>query len=568
MSKMDSRSSVRSRDKLRPLQLYLADIIEGLPAAMLAVDMSLGKTGAVLTAIRKLLDQFVITKVLVVAPKRVATDTWPDEIGAWTHTKALTYSVLVGSPVDRSKAARENTEIHIINRENLVWLVNFWGEAWPYDMLVWDESSRLKAGKKRVKVKKAKPSTAVKDGREISFEEMQKAFADLLDVEGPQRLARRAAIIRYLKSIGAAKLSEVPKKMRAAAFDFARDTLAKFEAKKPPLSEFGSICKVRRYFDKVVELSGTPAPNGLIDLWGPTYLLDGGQRLGANITAFKNRWFDSDYMGWKIEPKENAFDEIMGKLSDVMFGMRAEDYIDLPEVIPNPIYVTMPPTMLKEYRRFERTLVSELYDVEAVSRGVLTNKLLQYANGGLYRKDESVVPARNSVVPVHELKLDALGSVIAEAAGNPVLTAYSFRFDLDRLVKRFPKAVLFENEPDFVKLWNAGKITHGIAHPASIGHGLNLQFGGHIACWYGLTWSLELYLQFNMRLPRPGQRSPFVVIHHIVTKGTADEDVLRVLGRRGATQDAVTDAVRIRLLGQSEENAQWVGNSAWDDLVG
>lgn len=206
---------------------------------------------------------------------------------------------------------------------------------------------------------------------------------------------------------------------------------------------------------------------------------------------------------------------------------------------------------MREYRVFEKTLVAERYDVEAVSRGVLTNKLLQFANGSLYRNIEGTEPPQREIVPVHDLKLKALESVIEEAAGENVLIAYSFKFDRDRIKKRYPKAVLFDEEPDFVRKWNAGKIRIGVAHPASIGHGLNLQHGGFIQCWYGLTWSLELYDQFNRRLARPGQKARTVFIHHILAEDTEDFRQYTNLNTKGITQDAITNRVRVRLACQA-----------------
>jgi len=438
----------------------MADQIKKRPAILVAADMGTGKSAAVLTAIRELLDEFVIRKVLIIAPLRVATDTWPDEIAAWSHTRVLSRSVLVGTAAERARAAHENTELHIVNRENLPWLWKLWGDRWPYELVVWDESSALKAWKKRTRCRQ--------------------------------------------------------------------------------LTRFGALAAARKHIHRIVLLTGTPAPNGLQDLGGQAYVLDQGERLGRSRSSFEQRWFNSDYMGYTLTPKPHAEAEIMGLLGDVMVGLRAEDYIKLPPVVPNLVRVRLPDKVMQEYRRFERSMVSEAYDVEAVSRGVLTNKLLQFANGALYRGDKSVVE-------VHDAKLDAFERVVEEAAGQSVLAAYTYRFDLDRLRKKYPRAVVFDESPNAVKDWNAGKIAIMLCHPASMGHGLNLQFGGHIACWYGLTWSLELYQQFNARLPRPGQKHHSVFIHHLVAVATADEDVLAVLSRKDATQRAVHEAVAVRL---------------------
>ena len=481
MQLLGSTANVRPQSMLRPYQVYIADKIVELPAVLMAVEMSLGKTGSTLTAVRRLLDNGTIKRVLIVAPLEVARNTWPDEIAVWEHTRDLDFTVLIGDPVKRETKVRDDSRIHIINRELITWLVAFWGETWPYDCVVWDESSRFKAGKKRsAGSKKPDPKTGKK--------------------------------------------------------------------RPPKLSEFGAICSIRKFVKRIVLLTGTPAPNGIHDLWGQAYVLDFGHRLGATMRAFENRWFDKDYMGWNMEPKPHAEAEIMGLLKDVMIGLRAEDYIALPPKVMSKVYVDLTPAQMKEYKRFERTLVSEVYDVEAVSKGVLTNKILQYANGSMYRPIEGTYPVEREVVHVHDAKIEALERIIEESAGQNILVAYSFKFDLDRIKKRFPKAVVFDDDPDFVKNWNDGKIQLGLAHPASIGHGLNLQHGGHIQVWYGLTWSLELYQQFNQRLARPGQKNPNVFIYHILARGTVDESVYRVMNTKDATQNQITQAVRVRVL--------------------
>lgn len=422
--------------------------------------MGRGKTGAALTAVRRLHDEFVIRHTLVIAPKRVAEETWPDEIAAWEHTAPLSLAVCVGTEAERRAALARRAEVTVINRENLPWL---WatlrdGADWFFDCVIVDESSMFKAGKKRTKLRR--------------------------------------------------------------------------------LTRFGVLARARTMIDRIYLLTGTPAPNGLTDLWGQVYLIDLGQRLGRSQSAFLERWFDVDRYSYKVTPKPHAEREIMAAISDVMVSLPPVHLVEPPVFVP--VRVQLPASAMKEYRRFERTLVSEAYDVEAVSRGVLTNKLLQFANGSMYRED-------GSVVAVHDAKLDALDDLIERAAGDPVLVFYGFRFDLDQIRKRHPDAVVLNEDPTAVRRWNAGEIKVLLAHPASCAHGLNLQYGGHIAIWFGLTWSLELYLQANARLPRPGQTN-LVAIYQIIAEGTADEDVLRVLSYNEATQDAVTEAVRLRLV--------------------
>ena len=509
------------------------------PGLLLSVPMGLGKTAAALTAIKKLLLSGEIRRVLIVAPLRVASDTWPDEILEWEHTCDLPFTLIraedkdpevisagkeryrlfrdvVGSDASwasreagyartdtkvaiRKRLAAEETPIHIISREAIPWLVKHFGRHWPYDMVIYDEASRLKEGRFRTEGGKA---------------------------DANKKGAR-------------------------------------------PRSEFGSLVHVRHSIKRIVELSGTPSPNGEIDLWGPIFLIDRGERLGRTKTAFKNRWFDQNLYTHEIKPKPGAVKEITSKIKDVMFSLDDTEHIELPPIVFNPVYVSLDSDHLKQYRQFEADLVSEAYDVEAVSKGVLSNKLLQFANGSMYRQKDSA--SRRETVHIHDKKLDALESIIAEEGNNPILVAYSFKFDLERIRKRFKHAVVFDEDPNFVKNWNAGKIKLALAHPASIGHGLNLQYGGHIAVWYGLTWSLELYLQFNKRLPRPGQPYPFVTIHHILARGTNDERQLRTLQTKGVTQDMINLETRAHLRGlaaamREYENPE-VAHDVWD-LVG
>lgn len=287
-------------------------------------------------------------------------------------------------------------------------------------------------------------------------------------------------------------------------------------------------------------MTGTLCPNGLLDLWGQYYLLDRGARLGKTYHAYRGRWFESDYMGFKYTPREGAFEAITEAIKDITISMRTEDYVDLPPVIYNRLEVTLPESVMEKYRKFEKTLIwqYEGSDIEAVNNGVLTGKALQAANGSMY-DDEG------NVCEIHDKKLDVLDRVIEEANGAPVLVAYSFEFDLQKLKKRYPRAEVVGEKPNLQKRWNNGEISILLAYPGSAGHGLNLQYGGCILVWYGLTWNLEYYQQLNKRLLRPGQTQT-VVIHHIIAKGTADERVMRVLPDKAATQDAVVDATLYR----------------------
>lgn len=446
----------------------MADRVVEQDAVFLAAGMGLGKTAACLWAVRRLFALGTVRKVLIVAPLNVAENTWPDEIAAWTFARDFKYTVITGTDAERRAALEWGGDIHIINRENLRWLKSYWGvRGWPYDMLIYDEASRLKGGNKR-----STPNVR-KDG-----------------------------------STGNANLTE-----------------------------FGILAQMRFTFKKVVLLSGTPAPNGLIDLWGPMYVIDRGSRLGTNITAFRNRWFQYDTYKRRYNPFDHSKGEITDLISDVFYSLKKEDYLTLPELIIRDHKVVLPKKAMDLYRRFERDLVLREFDLEAVNAGVLTNKLLQLANGSLYLDD-------HSAEHIHDAKLDALDSIITEACGQPVLLAYSYQFDVPRIMKRFPQARVFEGRREMLD-WNAGKIPLLITHPASAGHGMNFQHGGAISVWYGLNWSLELYEQFRDRLHRSGQQADFVTMHRILAYGTADYSVARALDRKSVEQDDITDAVRV-----------------------
>ena len=454
--------------------------------------MGLGKTASTLAAIRDLLDRFEVRQVLIVAPLLVAETTWPDEIALWGFARPLTYEVLTGSAERREFRAKTPADIHIVNRENVAWLVDFWGDKWPYDMVVVDEFSSFKNPAKRTE-----PTKKAIEGAE----------AEARAASGGDEEAYGKALKRALSKL------------------------------KRGYTRFGAMCAVRKHIDRFIGLTGTPAPNGLLDLWAPTYLLDQGQRLGATFTAYRQRWFRSDFRGYSWTPHEHSCGEIMRSLSDIMVSLRSDDYLTLPDVVMNRVDAPLPAKAMKEYKEFERTLVSEMYGVSASTMGVLANRLLQFACGSLYLED-------GDDVFVHDAKLKALERIIEEAAGQPVLVAYSFRFDLDKILKKFPQSVHVSEDSTVIRRWNEGKIPILVVHPASASHGLNLQHGGHIAVWYGVTYNLEHYQQFNKRLHRSGQKNK-VIIHHIVAPGTADERVLDALQAKGATQDSVMDAAKV-----------------------
>ena len=483
--------TILSARDLRSYQRWMSDLIVEKDV-FLGAEMGLGKTAATLHAINRMLALGVITSVLIVAPLKVAEETWAAEIAKWMFARKLTYRIVTGDEEERLAALTHDAKITIINRENLPWLQKTLGvRRWKFDMLVYDEASRLKSGRKRSKPKPRADGTMP------------------------------------------------PKK----------------------LTEFGTLRRMRFTFKRIVELSGTPSPNGLIDLWGPIYMIDQGKRLGDSMTAYKNRWFRQDH--WKkgtsvVEPFEHAEAEIMERISDVFYSLREEDYLKLPPLITQDHWVTLTPPQMKRYKQFERDAAMEVRNgagqreiVEAVNGGVLTGKLLQFANGSMYLGDkfdeETGGKLPKESVKIHDHKLEVLDSIVAEAMGRPILLAYSFQFDRDAIIKRFPFARLYGETKNDMRDWNAGKVPLMIMHPASAGHGLNFQHGSNIAVWYGLTWSAELYRQFMKRLHRSGQKADRVFLHRILAKGTMDASVVEALNNRQITQDRITEAVRVRL---------------------
>lgn len=412
-----------------------------------------------LTAIKTLLEDFAVNKVLVVAPLRVAATVWAEEAAKWDHLQGLRFSKVLGNRAEREAALRQDADIYVINRENVSWLVERQAttKKWPFDMIVLDELSSFKSSK-------------------------------------------------------------------AERFKALRRTLP----------------AVRR----IVGLTGTPAPNGLIDLWSQIYLLDKGERLGKFIGLYRDRYFIPGMRNgltvYNWVPVSGAADEIYGKIADICMSMTAADYLRMPDRMDFTIPVRLPESARRAYETLERDLVLPMQGeaITAQNAAVLAGKLLQLSNGAIYTEDKRYIQ-------VHESKLDALGDLIEAANGEPVLVYYGYQHDRDRILMRFPDAKVLKG-PDEVAAWNRGEIPLMLAHPASAGHGLNLQQGGHIMVWYGLTWSLELYQQACARLYRQGQQLP-VKIYHLVTEGTVDEDVIRVLTGKAERQDALMDAVKVRL---------------------
>ena len=402
------------------------------------------------------LDSFLVRKVLIIAPLRVARDTWPTEIKKWDHLKGLTYSVAVGTEKERMDALKKQSTVYIINRENVDWLVNKSGISFDFDMVVIDELSSFKT----------------------------------------------------------------------------------YGAKR-----FKSLLKVRPRIKRIAGLTGTPSSNGLMDLWAEFRILDLGQRLGRYITHYRNTYFMPDKRNAQIvfsyKPRSGAEDEIYQRISDITISMKSVDYLQMPECIINEVPVFLNEKEWKIYADFKENMIAKLgeEEIDAVNAAVLSGKLLQMANGAVY-------DAENKTHIIHDKKLDALEDLIEGANGKPVLVAYWFKHDLERIKNRFPVRQIKTSKD--IEDWNNGDIPISVIHPASAGHGLNLQSGGSTLIWFGLTWSLELYQQTNARLYRQGQNET-VVIHHIIAKDTIDEDVMLALTRKEKTQASLINAVKANL---------------------
>ncbi len=446
-------------------QKYVIEYIEKHPVSAVFLDMGLGKTSISLTAINNLLfDYFAVRKVLVIAPLRVAKNTWSAEINKWDHLNDLKYSIVVGTPAERKNALKADADIYIINRENIPWLTEYMGAAFDFDMVVIDELSSFK----------------------------------------------------------------------------------NYQAKR-----FKALMKVRPSVKRIVGLTGTPSSNGLMDLFAEFKLLDMGERLGRFIGQYRNTYFMPDKRNGQVifsyKPLPGAEDAIYRKISDITISMKAADHLKMPKLVTTDYEVTLSEKEQRKYKELKDNMVLQLSDDEitAANAASLSNKLCQMANGAIYDDDKAVIH-------VHDRKLDALEDGIESMNGKPVLVAYWFKHDYDRIADRLKALnIPFEKLDTTVSIekWNNGKIPVALIHPASAGHGLNLQDGGSALVWFGLTWSLELYQQTNARLYRQGQNSDTVVIMHIAAKGTIDEQILKALKKKDSTQSALIDAVKAEIGG-------------------
>ncbi len=436
-------------------QRYAIDYIKKHPISAILLDMGLGKTSITLTAVADLLfDSFDVSKVLVIAPLRVAKTTWKDEIQKWEHLKILKYSIITGTVTERLSALNKQADIYIINRENVQWLVENY--KWDFDMVVIDELSSFKS----------------------------------------------------------------------------------WQSKR-----FKAFMKVRPNVKRIVGLTGTPSSNGLMDLFAEFKILDMGERLGWFISQYRNTYFSPDKRNGQViysyKPLPFAEQAIYNKLSDITISMKANDLLKMPELIINNIEIEMNSKEIKLYNKLKKDMVIDIdgKEIDTVNAAALSNKLLQMANGAIY--DDS-----KAVVEIHNNKLDALEDLIESSNGKPILVAYWYKHDKERIMKRFNAQEI--NTSNDIDKWNKGEMPVALIHPASAGHGLNLQQGGSTIVWFGLTWSLELYQQLNARLYRQGQKET-VVIHHIITKNTIDENVIKALEKKDLSQNSLIEAVKWRL---------------------
>lgn len=438
-------------------QQYATEFILNNPISAILLECGLGKTIITLTAIKELLhDRFLVSRVLIIAPLRVAKNTWSAEIEKWDHLKDLSYSIVVGTEADRIAALRKPADLYIINRENVQWLVET-GAAPAFDMVVVDELSSFKSHQSK---------------------------------------------------------------------------------------RFKALMKIRPSISRIVGLTGTPSSNGLMDLWAEFKLLDMGQRLGHFISNYRAAYFLPDkcngpiVYSYKLRPF--AEEQIYDRISDITISMKAKDYLKMPECVSTQYPVRMSKEEKEQYNTLKKEMVLFIGDddIDAVNAATLTNKLLQMANGAIYN-------SANEPIEIHQRKLDALEDLIESANSKPVLVAYWFKHDLERIRQRFEVREI--KEPRDIRDWNEKKIPIAVIHPAAAGHGLNLQGGGSTLIWFGLTWSLELYQQTNARLWRQGQTEDTVVIQHIVTKGTIDEQILKALSAKEKTQEALISAVKAEL---------------------
>lgn len=459
-------------------QAYCIQLVTDLPAVGLFLRPGLGKTSITLSAVNILkYFRWQVSKVLVVAPKKVAEATWQKEAARWDHLQHLRISTVLGSTSKRIKALSTPADIYVINRENVEWLVDYYQQAWPFDMVVLDESTSFKNSQSK---------------------------------------------------------------------------------------RFKAMRRVRRFIKRMVLLTGTPSSTGLIDLWAQVYLLDGGERLGPTLSAYRERYFDPDQRSrtqiFSYKAKDGAESAVLAAISDICISMKAEDYLQLPDFIQHEIPVMLDAKAKRDYDQFERDLLLEVDEdiITAGTAGVLVGKLLQYCNGAVYNND-------GKVVPVHDCKLDAYVELLEQFDGEHCLTFYGYQHDKDRILERLERYNKGRRDKLRVRVykgtededaWNNGEVDVLLVHPASCAYGLNLQAGGRHVVWYGLNWSFELNDQGNCRLYRQGSPFDKVFVHYLVVQDCEDEDVMETIRDRADTHEAVMRALKARIKKIKEETTK------------
>lgn len=522
---------MRARKALRAYQSAAVDFIKRVGRGALFVDPGLGKTAISLTAFTDLIEDLECGRVLVLAPPRVAKKTWPDEFREWEHTHDYSFVHVHGSIAQRRKQLKRPVSFHIMSLELLPWLLKEFGGHAP----------------DRAKIKRILAGPSPVEG-ETEAQYLKRRVAALIQEGVPAHVfVGKDTDPDKVEKI-AEKAARLENKWRPPTH-FPYDAIVIDESSKVKehnTNRFRALRLMARRVKYMLLLTGTPAANGMTDLWAQMFLIDFGQRLGQNITAFRNRWCKENYNGHGYHVQKDFIDVIEGLIADVVFTLREEDYADLPPRMYNTINLEFDPVTLKKYQKFERTYVLELADEKelTVNNGAaITTKLQQLANGVVYRTDELGDKEEHFF---HDIKLDALSELVAELNGQPVLVAYQFKSDIRRILGRFPGAEVLGKDPKTIDRWNAGEIPMLLVHPKSAAHGLNLQHGGCNAVWYGLPWSLEDYIQLNKRLHRSGQKRP-VMIHHLVIAGTMDEDAMETLGSKNDVQESLLNSLKKRI---------------------
>lgn len=450
-------------------QRYCIQRLIGEPVLGLFLDMGLGKTVITLTAVNDLrYNRFLVSKVLVIAPKKVAEDTWIREAKKWDHLKLLRVIPVLGSQQKRIRALNTPGDVYVLSRDNVQWLVDYYRNSWPFDMVVVDELSSFKSHR-----------------------------------------AKR----------------------------------------------FRKLNMVRGHIRRMVGLTGTPAPNGLIDLWAQIYLLDQGKRLGRTLTSYRENYFTPARRNrdtiFSYEPLPGADGIIRERIQDICISLSAKDYLKLPDRIDNVRYIKLDLRARKAYKEMEKQLLLEVdgETIDATSAAVLSNKLLQICNGAVYNENKQAVE-------IHDNKLEAFKELVEASQGRAILVFYNFQHDRDRIINCLSKSHLKVGElksPETIDQWNRKELDILLAHPASAAYGLNLQTGGNVIVWFGLNWSLELYQQANARLYRQGQKEN-VIIHHLVVEDSRDQDVMEALADKQATQDSLLESLKARIRKIKEES--------------